>query len=212
VPGTETAHSVKPAGVRARARVRRRPRLLRRPSLVLGPLLACLFFAGLGWVIALHPAQSSSSSSAAAPAAGFSQSSAASGSGSTSSAAASGPEAGAEGSFRVIKSGTSYRQATLAGQVHDTLAGQPAAGVTAPGPRSTAPVNGSVAPTYSSPTAQLRGCVLHFTGGKPPKLVDRATYQGTPAYIVASASRVWVVGLGCTSAKPELIESVALAG
>jgi hypothetical protein len=60
---------------------------------------------------------------------------------------------------------------------------------------------------------QLRGCVLHFTNGAAPKLVDQATYnQGTPVYVIASATRVWVVGLGCTAADPELIASVPLAG
>jgi hypothetical protein len=70
----------------------------------------------------------------------------------------------------------------------------------------------SAASTVAVPSPTLRGCVLHLTGGAPPRLVDRATYQGEPAYVVASSSRVWVVGLGCTAAKTELIGSVALAG
>ena len=61
-------------------------------------------------------------------------------------------------------------------------------------------------------SAALRGCVLHLTGGVAPRLVDRATYQGEPAYVIASSTRVWVVGLGCTAAKTELVVSVALAG
>ncbi len=54
--------------------------------------------------------------------------------------------------------------------------------------------------------------MLHLTGGVAPRLVDRATYQGEPAYVIASSTRVWVVGLGCTAAKTELVVSVALAG
>jgi hypothetical protein len=64
----------------------------------------------------------------------------------------------------------------------------------------------------SAPTAQLRACVLKVTGGVLPALVDRATYQGTPAYVIASSRRVWVVGLGCTAARPQVIASVPLAG
>jgi hypothetical protein len=51
-----------------------------------------------------------------------------------------------------------------------------------------------------------------LTGDVPPRLVDRATYQGEPAYVIASSTRVWVVRLGCTAAKTELIVSAALAG
>jgi len=216
-PGTGPAHPVKPAVAHARARVRRRPRLPRRPGRVIGwPLLACLLFAGLGWVIVQHPAQSSSSSSAAAPvAAGPAQP----GAGSSSSSAASGPGAGAAASapavsspFTVTESGTSYRRATLPAQVRVALARQSATGALAPGADSSQAVNGGTGTSGGSPSAQLRGCVLHFTDGTAPKLVDRATYQGTPAYVIASASQVWVVGLGCTSTQPELIATVPLAG
>ncbi len=51
-----------------------------------------------------------------------------------------------------------------------------------------------------------------LTGGVTPRLVDRATYDGTPAYIIAVPSRVWVVGLGCTAANPQEITSVSLTG
>jgi hypothetical protein len=83
-------------------------------------------------------------------------------------------------------------------------AGSPGASIPAAGASSTS--------TGAGPTAALRGCVLHLTGDVPPRLVDRATYQGEPAYVIASSTRVWVVGLGCTATKTELIVSVALAG
>jgi hypothetical protein len=62
------------------------------------------------------------------------------------------------------------------------------------------------------PSAALAGCVSHLTGGVPPTLVDRASYDGSPAYVIAVPSRAWVVGLGCTAADPHLIASVSLAG
>ena len=52
----------------------------------------------------------------------------------------------------------------------------------------------------------------HLTGGVTPSLVDRASYDGTPAYIIAVPSRVWVVRLGCTAADPQEITSVSLTG
>jgi hypothetical protein len=64
----------------------------------------------------------------------------------------------------------------------------------------------------TNPSAALRGCVSNLTGGQSPRLVDQATYQGSPAYIIATSSRAWVVGLGCTAADPELVTSVPLAG
>ncbi len=60
-------------------------------------------------------------------------------------------------------------------------------------------------------TVQLRECILKVTGGMPLLLVDRASYQGTPAYMIASSSHVWVVGLGCTAARPQVMASVPLA-
>jgi hypothetical protein len=95
--------------------------------------------------------------------------------------------------FLVTESGASYRRATLAQQVAARLGGSSSSAGEHP------------------PSAALHGCVLHFTGGSTPALVDQATYQGTPVYVVASSSRVWVVGRGCTVTKTELIVSVPLA-
>ncbi|WP_300605279.1 hypothetical protein, partial [Trebonia sp.] len=71
----------------------------------------------------------------------------------------------------------------------------------------------SVAPAAESPgpSSALVGCVLNLTGGVTPSLVDLATYQGEPAYVIAVPSRAWVVGLGCTASRPELITTVSLA-
>ena len=111
-------------------------------------------------------------------------------------------------SFQVTASGTDYERATLAAQARAAMAARStAAGSTAAG--STAA--GSTA-AGTAPGAALRGCVLEVTGGATPRLVDRAAYQGEPAYIVADSTHVWVVGRGCTAATTDLIVSVALAG
>jgi hypothetical protein len=187
----------------------RRDLLLRRPVVAAVSLVVCLLLAGLGFTLA-HGG-SPGPSPAAAPAAGTSssseaRSSAAGASAAGSSAAAAEPaprasshrpqNAGSESSFLVTASGTKYQRATLADQARARSASSASAGTAA----------------GAAPSAALRGCVLHLTGGAMPRLVDRATYQGEPAYVVVSSTRVWVVGLGCTAAKTELIVSVALAG
>jgi hypothetical protein len=65
---------------------------------------------------------------------------------------------------------------------------------------------------FSSPVVSgtLVGCVLHLTGNVRPTLVDRATYQGQPAYVIAVPRHVWVVGPGCTATNPDLIASAGL--
>jgi hypothetical protein len=192
----DQARTLKPG--RSRARIRR-PRGPRRYFLVVGPLVAILLFVGLGYVISLSPSSSSSSALAGA-AAGSSGVS-----GASASSAASGATAPRAGQvqpnaasptttplFVVTESGTRFRQATLPAQVRAVLA-----------------ANGS-SQAGTVPTPQLLGCVLHFTAS--PRLVDQSVYQGTAAYVIASASRVWVVGLGCSAAKPELVVSAPLAG
>ena len=213
----------------ARARVRRhsvrrhggggrsRRDFLRRPVVAVGSLVVCLLLAGLGFTLALGSTPQTESSSAASGTAGSSFAAGSSSAGSraagiapAASAAESGPKyAGAASSFLVTASGTRYQRASLSEQVRTRLsakgaAGSPGASIPAAGASSTS--------TGAGPTPALSGCVLHLTGDVPPRLVDRATYQGEPAYVIASSTRVWVVGLGCTAAKTELIVSVALAG
>jgi hypothetical protein len=216
-PDSAPADRARKLGPSRRAPVRRhrrgdRPRrgFRVRPSAAAGALVACLLLSGLGYAIA-HSTTGSTFSNAP-PAAAPAASSAAAGSGSRSSANSSSagvapePAAGnTSTSFSVTASGTKYEQATLPEQVRAKLTvhnGQEAPGGAVP----------SAASTVAVPSPALQACVLHLTGGTPPRLVDRATYQGEPAYIVASSTRVWVVGLGCTAAKTELIVSVALAG
>ena len=193
---------------------RRRGDFLRRPAANVGLLVVCLGLAGLGFALAQGSGQESFSSSVAAgpaavpsPTAANAAGSSAVGSGASSASgavasgavkpgpqasSASAPDAGSA-TFSVTASGTKYERATLAEQVRARVAGSPAS-------------------LRATSGAALRGCVLHLTGGVAPRLVDRATYQGEPAYVIASSTRVWVVGLGCTAAKTELVVSVALAG
>jgi hypothetical protein len=197
-------------GTPARARAERhrgRPRLS-RPLVAVGSLVVCLLLVGLGFRLSRSAsgptfssaASGASNASAAAPAAAPS--------------AASG-FAGTASSFVVTESGTRYRSATLAAQVQARLTANNGTPVEVPGPRPASPRNAASSSAASGPadvpTSVLSGCVLHLTGGQTPRLVDRATYQGEPAYIIATSSRVWVTGLGCTAAKPEVIVSVPLA-
>ncbi len=197
---------------------------------VLGPLAVCLLVAVIA--VGLSHAGSSSSSSSAnsaagAPRAAGAASSAPGASGgfgyssATSGELAPGPAASASASaaagFVVIQTGTSYQRATLAqqarAQVHAAQERE-SASTTAPSATSPSPPPSATSASLSSlaPTGRLRACVLAVTGGVSPQLVDRATYQGTPAYVIASSSHVWVVGLGCTAARPQVLASVPLAG
>ncbi len=207
----------------ARARVRRdrsgggpRRRFRVRPGMAAGSLVVALVLAGLGYGLS-HASFTTSSSSAAAgsaaePEAGTSRvaGSGAEGPAAVPSAAVPGAEHAATGApFVVTVSGTRYQQATLAEQVRAKLAdygAHPTLGTPVPA------ASASAASATVTPDSALRGCVLHLTNGAPPRLVDRATYRGEPAYVIASSSRVWVVGLGCTAAEPELVASVPLAG
>jgi hypothetical protein len=176
-----------------------------------GSLLACLLLAGLGYGLSRGGTSGSTAQSSTGQSS-TGQSSAASAEAAAPAAQPPGdqvPSAGglprpqpsrltasrpaASASFSVTESGTSYREATLAGQVREQLA-----------------AGGSAA--RHAPTQGLLGCVLHVTDDAPPQLVDLASYEGKPAYVIAGSNRVWVVGLGCSAAKPEVIASVALTG
>ena len=52
--------------------------------------------------------------------------------------------------------------------------------------------------------------MAHLTGSTKPSLVDKATYQGIPVYVIAEGRHVWVVGQGCTASNSELITTVTL--
>ncbi|MFY9667473.1 MAG: hypothetical protein WAK44_05950, partial [Trebonia sp.] len=171
-----------------------------RPAVLASAAAACLVLLGGVYGIA-HLSSGSSSSSAASSAAGT----AAAGSESSPLAGAQAPgthtrlepaDSGQAAAFTVTASGTNYQSATLAQQVRAQLA---------------RPAKTAVPPAAeAAPSAQLSACVLHLTGQMRPSLVDRATYQGKPAYVIAVTNWAWVVGTGCTASNPELIASVGL--
>jgi hypothetical protein len=172
-----------------------------RPAVLVSAAAACLVLFGGVYGIAHLSSGSSSSSAASSAAAGT----AAAGSESSPLAGAQAPgshtrlelpASGQAAAFAVTASGTNYQSATLARQVRAQLA-RPA--------KTAAPPAAEAAPS-----AQLSACVLHLTGQMRPSLVDRATYQGKPAYVIAVTNWAWVVGTGCTASNPELIASVGL--
>jgi len=195
---------------------RRRARRF-RPVMTLVPVAACLLLAGFGYLLtnlggssgpsgAVSAASASSAASAAQAAPGRSaEGSGAAGSvpGALAPAAGLEPSSGAQAGFVVTASGTSYQRATLGAQVRHQMAVQ-ATNRSAQGQQA---AGGGAAPSPS-----LAGCVRQLTGNVPPRLVDRATYQGKPAYVIAIPTRAWVVGLGCTASNSALITSIPLAG
>jgi hypothetical protein len=170
-----------------------------RPAVLASAAAACLVLFGGVYGIA-HLSSGSSSSSAASSAAG----SAAAGSESSPLADAQAPgthtrlepaDSAPAAAFAVTASGTNYQSATLARQVRAQLA---------------RPAKTAALPAAEAAPAQLSACVLHLTGQMRPSLVDRATYQGKPAYVIAVTNWAWVVGTGCTASNPELIASVGV--
>ena len=97
---------------------------------------------------------------------------------------------------------------------HPSSATTPAssASAAAPAPSASAAASASAASAGYVPSAQLSGCVSAVTGGVAPSLVDKASYDGIPAYIIAVPTRVWVVGRGCTAADTQLIVQARLKG
>jgi hypothetical protein len=96
------------------------------------------------------------------------------------------------------------------GAVNPALSPPPS--VAASASASTAPASSSGVTAQKAASPQLEGCVRQLTGGLPPSLVDKASYDGKPAYIIAVPSQAWVVGLGCTAADTDVIAQVPLEG
>jgi hypothetical protein len=198
-----------------------------RPAMAVLSAAACLVLVGFGYLLSRTGSSSSSAStSAAAPAAlpaGAAAGAAASGHAAASSAAsgfaaqrssgqAVSPSASAqrpqEGQqampFLVTKSGTDYKQATLAAQVRGELNRKSKPSGTG---RQSSGGSGGLPPSQP-----LIGCVENVTRNVPPKLVDQATYEGKAVYVIAVSDHAWVVGPGCTASNSDLIASVALPG
>lgn len=123
--------------------------------------------------------------------------------------------------FVVFVSTTNFRKATLQEQVRQQLsAGHSTGPAASPGTSGSAgPIKPSAgaAPTtgvnrWVSPSKPLVGCVMRLTRNARPELVEQASYQSRPAYMIAMANHAWMVERGCTAANPELLASVALPG
>jgi hypothetical protein len=232
--GSRASRSPRRASGPGTSRPGGRRRLLRMPSTQAASwvLVTCLALAGFGFLVS-HGGGSSDSSSV--PAGSASSQAAASGAHPAAGQGpnerqAAAPESSASASassptgFLVSATGTAYQRSTLVsqvrGQLADTATGlsptQPASSATstAPGPNtasSPSAASSSILGGYV-PSPQLSGCVSRLTGGVAPSLVDKASYDGIPAYIIAVPTQVWVVRRGCTAADPQLIVRAPLTG
>jgi hypothetical protein len=208
------------AGEHARARVpakrpkaapsrRRGPALRLRPVMAFVPLVLVVL-AGFGYLLSTIGGPGSSSSSSEA----FSSAS--------PSAAAAGQQApNRPPTFVVTASGLNYLPSTLGSQVrlemaarYSSSSGQQSMAPSASGGTSHNSLAAGSATTipseFGAPNSALNGCVLRVTGGVQPSLVDKAIYQGRPAYVIAVPARAWVVERGCTASHPAIIATVAL--
>lgn len=111
------------------------------------------------------------------------------------------PRLGPQAAFRVTVTHTSYKAATLQAQVRQQIQSSPAVSRT-PSPSGTDEV---------APSQNLIGCVMHLTDNVAPTIVDQATYQSKPAYVIAVPNRAWVVPRNCTAKHPAVITSVAIS-
>ena len=203
-------------------------RRLRMPSMRAASwtLVCVLVVAGFGFLVT----RSSGSSSSSAPSASTSSQPTSAAAGGDEPQSASGraslspehsadkPAASGRTGFLVYSTGTAYARATLASQVRDQLAslGSPSpttpaksASAAAPGPAAGASAASSSA-GGAAPSPQLSGCVSAVTGGVAPSLVDKASYDGIPAYVIAVPTEVWVVRRGCTAADTQLLTRMPL--
>jgi hypothetical protein len=204
------------------------PRLRLSPLQMLVPVAACLLLAGLGYLLSAPRPSGTPSSAGQVPAPSVS----ASGKGPITRGPrrAITPTGGIEpalggnsAAFLVTVSGIRYRKPTLRAQVSSQLARRALAPSVGPAPVTTGTPGSENSPgdqtggsanrsnTTRVPSRSLVGCVMHLTGNVPPVLVQLATYQGEPAYVIAVPDQAWVVHPSCTAARPALITSVALA-
>jgi len=203
----------RPAGTSRRARQGSFPRLLPiavAPAIA-GALAVC---AGFGYFFLTTRTYPPSPVPAAAPPA----------SGTAQPAPPVGAASGASPvtAFLVTDSNITYQKSTLRAQVRHTLAVQGAGPAVQPLARSSTPTTVATASPGGTgvgpgpgspqitPSEALVGCVFHLTGDVAPKFVDRATYQAEQVYVIAVADEAWIVGMGCTAARPTLITSVQL--
>lgn len=206
------------------------------PLGVLVPAVVCLLLAVGGYAVSLSDASPSHPVAEGASTASAPGSPASAARGPRSGAAIEGPggsalrhdtlssRSGTGTAFVVLTSGTDYQPATLQGQVREEIQVIPSPSVT-PVPvvtgvrtQATSP-QGQASATEpagnqhgdTAPSGSLVGCVMRITDDREPALVDRASYESRPAYVIAVPSRVWVAPLTCTAAHPGVITSQPLS-
>ncbi len=237
---TGTAAATEPTAARTldtsqpRSRAPRRRKRRLRPVAAVAPAVAALLIGGFAYLLTLGGVSSSVSGPALAPAsAGRAPLPAAEpANGSSALRLPAGDlrslAPGERPVFVVTVTGTRYQQATLAPQLRQALATSrnPANAASAPssGPSAATSVPSPASGPYSAassassargvfaPSKTLAGCVLRVTGKVVPTLVEYATYQGKPVYVIVLPDRAWIVGVGCTASDPKVIVSVSLAG
>jgi len=234
---TAAAEHASGAGSADRVPAHRRPRSARsrgrqlslrfHPAMGAALVVVCLI-AGFGYLVTRSSSSSSSSSFALSEPAASSSAEASGKAAAEPSAVPSAPASVEEGArkaanghevpFTVVMSGRHYAAAGLAAQVQGELrqvhalqngpGGSTASAV--PSPASTSVYSAGI-PDGTAPPSALIGCVQHLTGNAPLDLVERASYQGRHVYVIATATRAWVVGLGCTAGNSEVIATVTLS-
>ena len=200
-------------GVRSLAAARRRASRRQSITAPLGVLVAaaaCLMLAFVGYRLSGtgHPATSSAVGGGASPlnSRGNTPASGAPGTRRHTFNPATGTSMGPTVSFVVLVSKTNFQKATLQAQVIQQMA--------APQKTDPAASPGSSVSTGPgsplTPSAQLIGCVKRLLGGTRPALVEEASYQSLPVYVIATPYRVWVVARSATAADPKVLASAAL--
>jgi hypothetical protein len=221
-----------PAGADRAAAQRFRLRLSSARLLV--PAAACLLLAGLGYLLSVPGAAGTPSSartlgsprSISPPTSSKPTASVAPHRDYISPTIAIGPMAGRPGGavFLVTVSAIRYRKSTLGAQIRSQMAapqatpspavtsvpGSQDVGQASSGRQESAGGRAGAANSALVPSTRLVGCVMHLTRDVQPALMQRATYQAEPAYVIAVPDRAWVVGLTCTATRPALITSVVL--
>jgi hypothetical protein len=166
---------------------------------------ACLVVFGAVFLLGLvHFSSGSSSSSAASTSAPLSAQAAAPAASAYPGRAAGGRAVGGpeKAAFSVTASGTRYEPATLGAQVRAQLAAKSLGRI------SPSPAGAHLLSPGSASYSTLAACVLRLTGLARPSLVDWATYQGKPVYVIAVRDHAWVVD--CTASNSYLITSIRL--
>lgn len=95
--------------------------------------------------------------------------------------------------FPVVVSSSNFQSSALQAQVRHQLAAVP------------------TGDDRVSPSKALVGCVTRLAGGDKVALVEEASYQSQPAYVIVIPGHAWVVARRCTSADPAVLASVTLS-